>query len=59
MFQKKANQTDTHVLVPLQPAAQKLSLIIMISQRADCILPLNSLAQIYPPKNNPPVPTRG
>lgn len=40
----------THVLICLQPATQKLSLIIMILQRSDCSLPINSLAQIYPPK---------
>lgn len=41
----KADQTETHVLVPQQPAAQKSSLIIMILQRCDCILLLNGLAQ--------------
>lgn len=55
----KTNRTETRVRGPLQPAAQKSSLIIMILQRSDCILLLNGLAQIYPPKNNPPVPERG
>ncbi len=55
----KANRSESHVLVSVQPAAQKSSLIIMILQPSDCILPRNCLAQINPPKNNPTVPKRG
>lgn len=55
----KANWTETHVLVPLQLAGQKSSLIIMILVRSDCILLLNGLAQIHSPKNNPAIPKRG
>lgn len=47
------------MLVPLQLSTQTLSLIIMIFQPSDCILLLNSLACMYPPKNNPPAPQTG
>lgn len=53
---EKANQTETHVLAACCPEVVSDYNDFAVF---DFILLLNSLAQIYPPKNNPPVPMRG